>query len=236
MVFKEIIKRILLGKRYNSDTYIRYLRNRGMEIGKDCIIYVPSKTVVDEQYPWMVSIGDHVRITEGVKILTHDYSWSVIKTINGAILGASGTIKIGNNVFIGMNVIITRDVEIGDNVIIGAGSVVTSNCESDGVYAGNPAKRIMDIAEFIQKRKMKQEEEAKKLAVQYYIRYGKKPEASVFHEYFMLFENEASAKEKFESKLCLCGNESTSLEYMRNNKAVYESFEEFLKFCFHEKE
>ena len=86
MVFKEIIKRILLGKRYNSDTYIRYLRSRGMEIGKDCIIYVPSKTVVDEQYPWMVSIGDHVRITEGVKILTHDYSWSVIKTINGAIL------------------------------------------------------------------------------------------------------------------------------------------------------
>lgn len=45
----------------------------------------------------------HVRITEGVKILTHDYAWAVLKTETGAILGASGTVKIGDNVFIGMN-------------------------------------------------------------------------------------------------------------------------------------
>ena len=63
-----------------------------------------------------------MRITEGVKILTHDYSWSVLKLYEsvsenpGAILGASGTVKIGDNVFIGMNTIITRNVEIGNNV------------------------------------------------------------------------------------------------------------------------
>lgn len=230
-MIKEVIKKIILGKRYNSDSYIQYLRSIGMKIGEDCIIYVPSKTVVDEQYPWMIRMGNHVRIAEGVKILTHDYSWSVIKTINGAILGASGTVKIGNNVFIGMDTIITRDIEIGDNVIIGAGSVVTSNCKSDSVYAGVPARRIMDITEFVKKRKMKQEEEAKKLALHYYMRYGKKPEARVFHEYFMLFENEMSAKEKFQSELQLGGNEAASLEYMRNNKSIYENFEDFLKSC-----
>ena len=31
----------------------------------------------------MISIGNHVRITEGVKILTHDYSWSVLKNCRG---------------------------------------------------------------------------------------------------------------------------------------------------------
>ena len=76
----------------------------------------------------MISIGNHVRITEGVKILTHDYSWSVLKGLKndqgGAILGSSGHVVIGDNVFIGMNTIITRNVKVGNNVIIGVGSVV----------------------------------------------------------------------------------------------------------------
>lgn len=59
------------------------MRKIGVEIGKDVVIYVPSKTLIDEQYPWMISIGNHVRITEGVKILTHDYSWIVLKNYSG---------------------------------------------------------------------------------------------------------------------------------------------------------
>lgn len=49
-------------------------------------LYIPTKTLIDEQYPWMITIGDHVRITEGVKILTHDYSWSVLKNCRGESL------------------------------------------------------------------------------------------------------------------------------------------------------
>ena len=158
MGVKEVLKKIAYGKRYSSETYIDYLRRIGVKIGEDCTIYVPSKTLIDEQYPWMITIGNHVRITEGVKILTHDYSWSVLKLYEGvsenpgAILGASGTVEIGDNVFIGMNTIITRNVEIGNNVIIGAGSVVTSSCDHNGVYAGVPAKRIMSIDEYYEKR------------------------------------------------------------------------------------
>lgn len=83
MIIKEMVKRIVMGKRYSSDTFIKYLRNRGVEIGEDVTIFVPSKTTVDEIYPWMISIGDHVRITEGCKILAHDFAWSVPKTIWG---------------------------------------------------------------------------------------------------------------------------------------------------------
>ena len=130
MRVKEIGKKLIQGKRYSSETYIAYLRKLGVSIGEDCTIYVPTKTLIDEQYPWMITIGDHVRITEGVKILTHDYSWSVLKTYQGGILGSSGRVTIGNNVFIGMDAIITAGVQIGENVIIGAGSVVTKNCDS----------------------------------------------------------------------------------------------------------
>lgn len=86
MSLRNILKKIVLGKRFSSDTYIAYLRNIGIKIGDDCTIFVPSKTLIDEQYPWMISIGDHVRISEGVKILTHDFAWSVPKTCTGGYM------------------------------------------------------------------------------------------------------------------------------------------------------
>ena len=70
----------------------------------------------------------------------------------GGILGASGEVAIGNNVFIGMNTIILRGVHIGDNVVIGAGSVVSKDCAENGVYAGSPAKFIMSINDYYEKR------------------------------------------------------------------------------------
>lgn len=83
MKIKNILRKVVYGYKADSLSYIKHLKSIGMEIGSDCIIYAPTKTLIDEQYPWMITIGDHVRITEGVKILTHDYSWSVLKNIGG---------------------------------------------------------------------------------------------------------------------------------------------------------
>lgn len=238
MGIKEVLKKITYGKRYSSETYIDYLRKIGVKIGEDCNIYVPSKTLIDEQYPWMITIGNHVRITEGVKILTHDYSWSVLKLYEGvsenpgAILGASGTVEIGNNVFIGMNTIITRNVKIGDNVIIGAGSVVTKDCISEGVYAGAPAHKIMELSDYYEKRKNAQVDEARTLAIKYYERFGIAPKEEVFNEYFMLFSDADTRKSEFESQLKLCGNYDQSVRYMNDAKREFNDFEEFLRCCF----
>ena len=60
---------------------------------------------------------------------------------------------IGNNVFVGAGSTILPGVSIGQNVIIGAGSVVTKNIENNSVYAGNPAKRIATLEQWISKRK-----------------------------------------------------------------------------------
>lgn len=180
-MLKSILKKIIYREKATSKTYIEYLRKKGIQIGEDCTIYAPNKTIIDEQYPWLISIGNHVRITEGVIILTHDYSWSVLKRVDidgkkGAILGAAGEVSIGDNVFIGINSIILRNVIIGDNVIIGAGSVVSKDCESGWVYAGNPAKKIITVREFYEKRFKLQIEEAKMLAQKYYERYNRFPE------------------------------------------------------------
>ena len=54
-------------------------------------------------------------------------------------------VVIGEDAFIGMNVIILKGVEIGDRAIIGAGSVVTKSIPADCIAAGNPAKIIKRI-------------------------------------------------------------------------------------------
>ena len=234
MMIKELVKRIVLGKRYSSETFTKYLRSRGVRIGEDVTFFVPSKITVDEIYPWMISIGNHVRITEGVKILTHDYSWSVLKNYRGGVFGASGIVEIGDNVFIGMNAIIERNVKIGNNVVIGAGSIVTKDCEENSVYAGVPAKRIMNIDEFLMKRRDKQLDEAKLLARRYYERYRKMPEPAVFHEYFMLFETSESVTNNtvFEKKIRLGDSEEQTFLYMKEHAPKFKSYDEFMKYCF----
>jgi acetyltransferase-like isoleucine patch superfamily enzyme len=44
-----------------------------------------------------------------------------------------GEITIGNNCWIGSNVIILKDVTIGDNVVIGAGCIIHKSIPSDSV-------------------------------------------------------------------------------------------------------
>lgn len=52
------------------------------------------------------------------------------------------TVLIGNDVFIGANVIILDGIKIGNGAIIGAGSVVTKDVPDYAVVGGVPAKHI----------------------------------------------------------------------------------------------
>ncbi len=54
-------------------------------------------------------------------------------------------IKVGNNVWIGENIIVLPGVTIGDNVVIGAGSILNKDIISNSVAVGNPCKVIKEI-------------------------------------------------------------------------------------------
>lgn len=56
-------------------------------------------------------------------------------------------ITIGDNVWIGGNVVLNPGVTIGKNSVIGSGSVVTKDVPANVVAAGNPCKVIREITE-----------------------------------------------------------------------------------------
>lgn len=108
----------------------------------------------DSSLPF-VHIGSFCRITSGVHILAHDYSYAVLRRTHHEMIRKTGHTRIGNNVFIGYNSIILMNTTIGDNVIIGAGSVVSGVIPSNSVVAGNPAKIIMSLDDYYNKLKSK---------------------------------------------------------------------------------
>lgn len=57
----------------------------------------------------------------------------------------SKSIKICDDAWIGMNVIILKGVTVGEGAIVGAGSVVTKDVPAWTVVAGNPAKVVKEL-------------------------------------------------------------------------------------------
>ena len=105
--------------------------------------------------PYLISLGNNVKITYGVKFITHDGGAYVLRNLYGNAQGMSvyGRIKIGNNVFIGNDAIIMPGVSIGNNCIIAAGSIVTKSIPDNSVAAGVPCRVIKSIEEYYNKVK-----------------------------------------------------------------------------------
>lgn len=125
---------------------LRQLIRDGLKIGDN--VDIMGECIIDPGHCWLIEIGNNVTLAPRVHILAHDASTK--KQLNYVRIEK---VKIGNNVFIGAGSIILPGVTIGDNVIVGAGSVVAKNLETNGVYAGAPAKKIMDYDAYMDKHR-----------------------------------------------------------------------------------
>jgi len=104
--------------------------------------------------PYLVSIGKNCRIASDVKFITHDGgTWVFRKNGKYKDINKYGKIDIRDNCFIGIGCIIMPNVTIGPNAVIGAGSVVTRDIPPDVCAAGNPARVICSLDEYIEKSK-----------------------------------------------------------------------------------
>lgn len=102
--------------------------------------------------PWLITLGNNVHITDGTKFITHD-GGTLLYRNQIPDLEITKPIVVGNNVYIGNNVIILPGVTIGNNVVIGAGAVVSKDIPDNSVAVGVPARVIKTADEYLEKIK-----------------------------------------------------------------------------------
>ena len=88
-----------------------------------------------------IEIGNNVKLSENVTIRDSDNH-----SLNGD--QPSKPIKIGNDVWVGINVTILKGVTIGDGAVIAAGSLVTSDVPSRTLVRGVPAMVVEEDVEW----------------------------------------------------------------------------------------
>ena len=155
--------------------YIEGLQQKGLRLGRD--VDIIDTFFFDPSHCFLISIGDNCTICPNVRLIAHDASTK-------KYLGYTkiGRIDIRENCFIGDSVIVLPDVTIGPNTIIGAGSVVIGDVPPGSLAAGNPARVISSLQDYLEKIES--------------IRSGKK----IFsHEYFIENLNDAKRRELIES-------------------------------------
>lgn len=123
---------------------IEKLKSMGLKIGRD--VSIQHGCLIDENHCWHIEIGDRVTLAPNVHVLAHDAS---IKRMTG--YAKIGKVSIGSDVFIGAGSIVLPGVSIGSGSIIGAGSVVAKSIPEGMVAAGNPAKVICTMNEYMKK-------------------------------------------------------------------------------------
>ena len=142
----------------NRSKYLAILRKSGVQIGEHCEIY---KSASFGSEPYLISIGNHVRINTGVQFVTHDGGLWVLRDSNAGYgdefkdADKFGKIIIHDNVHIGTNSIIMPGVEIGENVIVGCGAVVTKSIPPNEIWGGIPARKIEGLDEYVEKVRKK---------------------------------------------------------------------------------
>lgn len=136
-MISKILKRILSPE--------RYARRIGVHIGKDN--FIPDKNCWSSE-PYLITVGSHCGITEGVRIFTHGGARVARKYYPD--FDVFGKVVIGDWVYIGTNSLIMPGVTIGDGSLVAAGSVVTKSVPAGVVVGGNPARIISTIEEYIE--------------------------------------------------------------------------------------
>ena len=119
---------------------------RGLVVGDNFNMF--DGVIIDCSHTWHIEIGNSVTLAPRVHIISHDASTKMHLNFTRI-----GNVKIGDRVFIGASAIVLPGVTIGNDVIVGAGSVVSRDVQDGHVVAGNPAKFICTIEDYISKKR-----------------------------------------------------------------------------------
>jgi acetyltransferase-like isoleucine patch superfamily enzyme len=94
----------------------------------------------------LVEIGDHCMLANGCFVSDgiHRFDRPELP-VPWQGFTSKGPTRVGDNVWCGVNVVITSGVEVGERSVIGANSVVTSDIPPYSIAAGAPARVLRKI-------------------------------------------------------------------------------------------
>lgn len=113
-----------------------------IEIGANCFLNIGVMLAARER----ITIGDWTMLANGCFVGDAAHRFSDPDTpvpLQG--FTQKGPVRIGENCWLGANVVVTGGVTIGDRCVIGANSVVTQDVPPFSIAAGAPAKVIRTI-------------------------------------------------------------------------------------------
>ena len=137
-IFKRLYERYFLSAE-------AYARRQGVTIGKECLI--ATRYWGSEQY--LITIGNRVQITADVRFYTH--GGGQVARQQYPDFDIFGKIKVEDGAYVGACSMIMAGVTIGEGALVAAGSVVTKSVAPRTVVAGNPARQICTVDEYIEK-------------------------------------------------------------------------------------
>lgn len=120
-----------------------YARLCGVKYGKNC--FFSTKNWSSE--PYLIEIGHNVQITNGVSIHTHGGGHVARKVYPNYDL--FGKVVIKDWAYIGAFSQIMPGVTIGEGSLVAAGSIVTKSVPDGVVVAGNPARIICLVDDYV---------------------------------------------------------------------------------------
>jgi len=132
-----------IGARTMIDAFVKIKPAGGMGelvIGEDCAIN--SGVVIYTGNG--IQIGDAVLIAANCTLAptNHAFGDASRRIRDQGFLASKGGIVIGDDVWLGANVVVLDGAVIGQGCVVAAGSVVRGELESYSIYAGVPAKRV----------------------------------------------------------------------------------------------
>jgi len=151
-----------------------YPNAKGISVAHKLYCFFPQKILrINGSATWPMHFTSRVLVVKNIKVGNRSApglnSGAYVQGKNGIIIGnncrfgpniglisanhntddydfwdKTGPIRIGNSVWLGMNVVVMPGIQIGNNVIVAANSVVTKNIPPNSIAAGIPCKVIKE--------------------------------------------------------------------------------------------
>ena len=151
MRLKRLTQTIAMNLKGGASARGNYLREKKILAGVGD--YVRFQPRVIPLYPELIKLHNNIVIGANVTFVTHDAIHLVLNKLDqGEFPEVVGCIEICDNVFIGSGTTIMHGVHIGNNVIVGANSLITKDLEPNSIYAGIPARKIGTFDDLVKKR------------------------------------------------------------------------------------